>query len=183
MLPPFRLRAALLVSLGLACAVAPVVVAGCGPESIGVESCRKIEGARCEAAAACGFSADEVANCKLLYNDQCLHGIENKAHRPTETETEACVAAVQAAGACAAAKVKKMSDCPAAPVIAGAEGGSPCDIVMSSAHKLDACSFAATDADAGTTTTTGTGGGGGTTTGTGGSGGTTTGTGGGGGTN
>jgi hypothetical protein len=151
--PPFRLSKALLVSVGLACAVAPAAVSGCGPEAIGVEACRKIEGARCEAAAACGFSEEDVADCKLIYTDQCLHGIENKTHRPTGAEADACVAAVQAAGACAAAGTQQMSACTSAPVIAGSENETPCTIVLSLAHRLTACSFAETDADAGTPTT------------------------------
>lgn len=131
--------------------MAPAFVSsGCGPEPIGVESCRRIEGARCEAAASCGFSEDDVADCKLIYADQCLHGIENKGHRPIESETDACIAAITAAGACAAAGVTKISDCPEAPLAAGAADDSPCDIVLSVADHLDACAFVAIDGDAGT---------------------------------
>lgn len=155
MLPPARLRHALLFLAGLGVVLPPAVLAsGCGPEAVGVESCRKIEDARCAAAASCGFTEDEVANCKLVYADQCLHGIENSAHRPTETETEACVAAVTAAGQCAAAGAKNMSDCPAAPLADGTVDRAPCEIVLTFAHELDACAFVEADADAGTTTTT-----------------------------
>lgn len=148
MLP--RLRNALLVSLGLGGAISPAFFSsGCGPEAIGVESCRKIEGARCEAAGSCGFSPEDVADCKIIYGDQCLHGIENKAYRPTEPDTEACVAAVRATGVCAGKGVKKMSGCPQAPLVAGAADESPCDIVLSLVHRLDACAFAAADPDAG----------------------------------
>jgi len=151
-LPLFRLRAALVVLVGLGCAMAPAFVSsGCGPEPIGVDSCRKIESARCEAAASCGFSPEDVADCKLIYGDQCLHGIENKAHRPTETETEACVAEVTATGACAAAGVAKMSACAGVSLIDGAPDDAPCTIVLSLAHTLDSCSFASPGADAGTT--------------------------------
>ncbi|MEZ4298216.1 MAG: hypothetical protein R3B70_24905 [Polyangiaceae bacterium] len=146
-------------ALAFATALA-LCLAGCGPEAIGVDACRKIESARCDAAAACGFDEAEVADCKLLYTDQCLHGIENKDHRPTETETEACVAAVTAAGDCAADGVPAISGCAGAPLVAGAKDRSPCDIVLSHAEDLSACAFAVPDAEdedtTGTSTDTGT---------------------------
>jgi hypothetical protein len=150
-LPALRTRPALLVSLGLGAAFAPALLPlACGPTAIGADACRKIEGARCEAAAACGFDEAEIEDCKLLYQDQCLHGIENTEHRPTDTDTEACVAAVKAAGDCAASGVETMSGCPAAPVIAGIPDRAPCDIVLSRAHELQACAFAEGAPDAGT---------------------------------
>lgn len=144
-----RLSFALLVALCGGAAALPFVPLGCGPEAIGVESCRKIESARCDAAAACGFSEAEVADCKLLYNDQCLHGIENADHRPTEDDTEACVAAVTATGDCARSGVAKMSACPAAPLVEGAIDHAPCSVILSSAHELSACAFAEGEPDAG----------------------------------
>lgn len=174
-----RLRHALLVSLGFGAALVPALVPlGCGPEAVGVDACRKIEGARCEAAAACGFDEAEVADCKLIYADQCLHGIENASYRPTETDTEACVAAVQAAGQCAADGVARMSGCPSAPLVAGAADLAPCDVVLKRAHDLSACAFAQAEPDAGTagtgsSTTAGGSGGAGGTGGSGGTGGTT----------
>ena len=156
MLPALRLRHALLLTLGLGAALAPALVPlGCGPQPIGVEACRQIESARCEAALACGFDEAEVDDCKLVYADQCLHGIENAEHRPTETEIEACVAAVKAAGDCAATGVEKMSACPAAPLAEGTPDRAPCDVVLSLAHELSACAFAEAEPDAGTTTDAG----------------------------
>lgn len=156
MFPAPRLRHALLVSLGLGAAVAPALLyLGCGPTGVGVESCRQIEGARCEAAAFCGFDEAEVDDCKLVYMDQCLHGIENAGYRPTEGDTEACVAAVKAAGDCAAAGVEDMSGCPAAPLVEGAPDRAPCEIVLSRAHELEACAFAVGVPDAGTGTDAG----------------------------
>ncbi len=178
MLPVLRLRFALILSAGLGCALAPLLLsAGCGPAAVGVEACRKIESARCEAALSCNLTKDEVESCKLLYQDQCLHGIENTAHRPSEPEVAACVDAVKATGACAANQVATMNDCPAAAVVSDAAGAkTPCEIVLSSAHELVACAFADAPDDGGTTTTssTSTGGTGGTTaSGGGGTGGTT----------
>ncbi len=179
MLPVLRLRHALILAAGLGCALAPTFLSvGCGPAPVGVEACRKIESARCDAALSCGLTKDEVESCKLLYQDQCLHGIENTAHRPTEPEVTACVDAVSATGACAAQGVKTMNECVTAAVVSDTAGAkTPCDIVLSAAHELSACAFADAPDDAGTTTTSstssgGTGGTGGSTA-TGGAGGTT----------
>ncbi len=154
MIPALRLHHALLLLVGSGGVLLPAVLAsGCGPEAIGVEACRKIEEARCAAAASCGFSEEDVADCKLVYADQCLHGIENGEKRPTETEADDCVTAVTAAGACAAAGTEIMDDCVSAPVVEGAGDRKPCEIVLTFAHELTACAFVVADADAGTTTT------------------------------
>jgi hypothetical protein len=156
-----RLRHALLFLVGPGGALAPAFLgSGCGPQPVGVEACRKIEGARCDAAIHCNFTEEDVADCKLVYADQCLHGIENESHRPSETETEACVAAITAAGACAAAGAADMSACPDAPMAQVTVSRSPCDVVLLHAHELAACAFVV-GADAGTDTGTGTGSGGG----------------------
>lgn len=85
----------------LAClAGVALLTEGCsGP--VGVDACKAIEKERCTQAAACGFTPTEVANCKLIYEDQCLRGIENVDHPPSEDEQADCVAAIQALGACA----------------------------------------------------------------------------------
>ena len=51
---------------------------GCGTDAVGVDACRQIEEARCDAAPACtgdddtfGIRTEEqVRNCKALYRDQ-----------------------------------------------------------------------------------------------------------------
>lgn len=158
MIPALRFQHALILAAGLGCALAPAVLsAGCGPAAVGIEACRKIEGARCEAAVSCGFTKDQVEDCKLLYQDECLHGIENTAHRPSETEVNECVAAVKATGACAASAVATMKDCAGAAVTSDtAAGEKPCDLLLKSAHELSACAFTIAPADAGTTTTSST---------------------------
>ncbi|MBK8258757.1 MAG: hypothetical protein IPK82_39635 [Polyangiaceae bacterium] len=130
------------VFVGFGALVSGLFHTGCGPQPVGVESCRKIETARCEGAVQCGFTEDQVKDCKLLYHDQCLHGIENAEHRPTEAETEACVAAVESASQCAASGALTMEGCKGANVISGAESRTPCEIIISFAHELSACSFA-----------------------------------------
>ncbi len=74
-----RLAAAVVV-LGVAALFGAATLTSCGSDAIGIESCRDIEAARCNAAAFCPEArerASEVADCKNFYHDQCLHGIEN----------------------------------------------------------------------------------------------------------
>lgn len=101
---------ALVGSIGAATAVA------CGTGAVGVQACREIETARCEAAPACPASlpqgegidltnpipagGDPVAACVRYYNDACLHGLETSV-APSNVAVSDCVAAIQAAGAAA----------------------------------------------------------------------------------
>lgn len=73
-------------------------VVGCGTDAVGVESCRRIELARCDAAVACG-TVDDAAECRRFYHDQCLHGLP-VPDPGTELAAE-CEATLQRAGACA----------------------------------------------------------------------------------
>lgn len=66
------------------------------------------------------------------------------------------VRAVDDAGQCAAAGAKNMVDCPSAPLVDGTVDRTPCEIVLTFAHELDACAFVEADADAGTSTGTST---------------------------
>jgi hypothetical protein len=93
----------------LAAGVASLALA-CGTDAVGVSACRSIETARCEAAPACGISlalpvhiGDDVSACVRFYNDQCLHGLVTQS-TPSTVAVNACVAAIQAAGALAAKK-------------------------------------------------------------------------------
>ncbi|WP_437603517.1 hypothetical protein [Sorangium sp. So ce590] len=128
----------------------------CGNDAVGVDACRQIEAARCEAAAACpewvgSADADErVKTCVEFYWDQCLHGIENDgtggdnraAAEPTDGQVKACVDAVGAARKCAGDKVASMAECPAAPLAEGVDGAiSPCEVITEKAHELAACAF------------------------------------------
>ena len=83
--------------LGLAWIV--LGVQGCGPEPVGVDDCRQIESARCDAGAACGFVEDAEA-CRRFYRDQCLHGLATDT-APAGQDVEECVEAIQRAGSCA----------------------------------------------------------------------------------
>ena len=84
-------------------ALAPACfAAGCGVEPVGLDSCRKIEDQRCEAAPGCAaLKQPDVATCKRFYRDQCLHGLQVDTD-PGGPVVDKCVAAIRAAGACAA---------------------------------------------------------------------------------
>ncbi|WP_437693402.1 hypothetical protein [Sorangium sp. So ce176] len=133
----------------------------CGNDAVGVDACRRIETARCEAAAVCPewvgtASADErVKTCVEFYWDQCLHGIKGVTTstgtgaalaEPAEAQVQACVDAVGATRACASDKVASMAECSAE--LADGEDGSlsPCGVITERAHALEACAFVGTDA-------------------------------------
>jgi hypothetical protein len=75
------------------------VAYGCGTDAVGVEDCRQIEQARCDAGAACGLVKDLDA-CKRFYRDHCLHGLAIE-DSPGPTRVKACVTALTAAAECA----------------------------------------------------------------------------------
>src|SRR5512142_368585 len=75
---------------------------GCATEAAGVDSCRKIEYARCDAAAHCPsiFGALDPAACHRFYRDHCLHGLP--VPDPGLGKVNACVRDVTLLGECAA---------------------------------------------------------------------------------
>jgi hypothetical protein len=79
--------------------LAVAVYAACGTDATGIDSCRKIETARCQQALACGISlatppavSDSVDGCISFYNDACLHGLE--VADPGTPAINACVDAI-----------------------------------------------------------------------------------------
>ncbi|MRG90649.1 hypothetical protein [Polyangium spumosum] len=124
----------------------------CSTDAVGIEACREIETARCEALPACGATEAEAAYCIDLYRDQCLHGIRS-GQEPGSDATARCVEAVGAVAACARAGAASMADCPAEPLITGADpvGITPCAIITRSPERLADCAFVAPPEDAGTT--------------------------------
>ena len=75
-----------------------VTASGCGTSAVGVDECRDIEQARCEAGNPCGIVTD-VDACKRYYRDHCLHGLATKP--PADASVSACVQVILAAGRCA----------------------------------------------------------------------------------
>lgn len=92
-----------------------VHASGCGTDAVGIDDCRDIEEARCEAGQYCGLVAkDEVDACKRFYRDQCLHGLAT-GDRPGKIRVKECVATIQAAGSCAKQGFENLVDCPKPP--------------------------------------------------------------------
>jgi hypothetical protein len=107
--------------LAMASAAALALVIACGTDPIGVETCRRIETARCESAPACGVDLgtpvhrgddpkSAVAACVRFYEDACLHGIAGPED-PGAVKTQACVDAI-INGSCDVVKTPETSpDC------------------------------------------------------------------------
>lgn len=127
---------AAVLALGLAGAFA------CGTQPVGVDACRKIEGARCENAKSCGIDLStpvhrrdsptpagqdqqDVGACKRFYEDACLHGLVTTVD-PGAVATQACVDAINGTQDCDVVKSpEKTPACafllpPAAPAAAAA---------------------------------------------------------------
>ncbi|MBK7581814.1 MAG: hypothetical protein IPI67_16600 [Myxococcales bacterium] len=92
-----------------------VHASGCGTDAVGLEECRDIETARCEAGKFCGL-VDDVDQCKRFYRDQCLHGLA-AGERPGAPLVKECVATIRAAGACAKAGYTTLAECAADPTL------------------------------------------------------------------
>jgi hypothetical protein len=73
---------------------------GCGTAAVGIDACRDIETARCEAAQHCG-RVDDVEACQRYYRDHCLHGLAEGVEPPTPDQVDACVKVIERAGQCA----------------------------------------------------------------------------------
>ena len=97
-----------LAALSLLSAVAPAATAACSTDAVGVEDCRDIEFARCEAASACGAVQDED-DCKRFYRDHCLHGLALE-EEPSGAVVQTCVRSPKAVAACNADTA--LADCP-----------------------------------------------------------------------
>lgn len=131
---------AAVVTLGLAGALA------CGTDPVGVDTCRKIETARCQNAKSCGISLaspvhrrdgntpekqdqQDVGACIRFYDDACLHGLVTTTD-PGAVNAQACVDAINNATDCDVVKnPEKHPACafllpPAAPAATVAEAGT-----------------------------------------------------------
>ena len=126
-----------------------VSATGCATDAEGVDDCRAIEQARCEAAQACGLVSD-VPACQRFYRDQCLHGLP--VAPPGSVKLNECVATIHAAGVCATQSpdgvATALDDCEQH-VTVGAPGvATACDLVREP-EKSAECSFLIPGADAG----------------------------------
>lgn len=127
---------------------------GCGSNAVGIDKCRSIEDARCEAGASCGL-VEDVEQCKLYYRDQCLHGL---AHGDTSnTHVEACVKTIQLAGNCAKKNGTnaKLSSCATPPSLQPNGLVTACDIVQTPQQTGECAFLAAVPPEAGASTDAG----------------------------
>jgi hypothetical protein len=120
-----------------ACAAA-MLAGACGADAVGIDHCRDIEQARCEAAEPCG-DIDDVAACRRFYRDHCMHGLAVE-DSPSKIRVQACVSSLEAAGRCARDQISTASDCPELATETGI--GSVCEAVREP-QKLSTCSFLA----------------------------------------
>lgn len=120
-----------------------VFVFACSDDPVGIEACRLIETARCEATTACGVSEADSVYCVAFYRDQCLHGMKNKAADLSSESTTACVDAIRTVAGCARAGAMSMAQCPTITLVAGYDPAvvRPCDIVNRAPQVLNACEF------------------------------------------
>lgn len=123
--------------------LAPIVGAAsevaCGTSAVGIEDCRSIERARCQAARSCDFGIDSNSDeevCLRFARDNCLHGMLVQA--PTAGSVTKCVNAINAAGACATKKTS-LSDCGAVGVVTPATA-TICEIIENP-EQITACEF------------------------------------------
>lgn len=103
---------------------------GCGTDAVGIDDCRDIERARCEAAAHCGV-VDDVDECQRFYRDQCLHGLSVES--PGAIAVESCVSVIQKAGACArdhGGADASLADCDGDVSDATVDADEACDLVL-----------------------------------------------------
>jgi hypothetical protein len=84
-------------ALGAVLALPPA----CGSSGVGVDACKQVESARCQAASACGVSLEppyhtagsDVDACIRFYDVACMHGLAGGSD-PGQAAVSACVAAI-----------------------------------------------------------------------------------------
>jgi hypothetical protein len=99
------MRIAVAIRVVSAVLAAACALSACDTDAQGVEDCRDVERARCEAARHCDVGIDspeDVEACKRFARDNCLHGFEVE-DTASSSEVRSCVESIQAAGACAEA--------------------------------------------------------------------------------
>jgi len=130
------------VALATACVLLPLSTWQCDNGATGVETCRRIEEARCELVRGCPGAVqtdDDVTACKLFYRDQCLFGIAD-AQQPDEVSVAACLAALEQARACVDAN-QPFASCSEAPALAADATSSEGCKALLTPQDLAACSF------------------------------------------
>lgn len=114
------------MALNLACPIGVLGASGCGTDAVGIETCRSVEFARCEAALSCGL-IDDVDKCLRFSRDHCLHGLGVSAVSPTAVNR--CVDDIEEAGQCAKRNGKKSSPSECAERL-GNDAETVCELVL-----------------------------------------------------
>jgi hypothetical protein len=140
---PLRAVASAVLCSALA---AMLAAPACGSDAVGIQACRDIERARCEAGAHCGLT-DDVDGCKRFYRDQCLHGMQTDKS-PGDRAVDQCTQAIRAAGECASQGKEELADCPAA-LTWRTPLSKTCDAVLFP-QEISPCDFLVAPVDAGT---------------------------------
>ena len=74
--------------------------AGCETDAVGVEACRSIEAARCQARVDCNQMEEaELESCQRYARDQCLHGVALE-DAPDQADVDECVEAINDVANC-----------------------------------------------------------------------------------
>ncbi len=120
---------------------------GCGSDAVGVDACRDIERARCEAGDHCGF-VEDVDECKRFYRDHCLHGLKS-GKEPGDIALDECVKSIEKAGACAKEGKTELALCDGWNV--ATELTTPCDVVKFP-QQIKTCEFLGAPVEAGVPT-------------------------------
>lgn len=78
--------------LGLSTGLIGSIPSACNTSAVGIDECRRIEYARCEAAVRCPseFDVTSVSACKRFYRDQCLHGLAVSS-TPSKPDVDDCI--------------------------------------------------------------------------------------------
>jgi hypothetical protein len=131
------------LSLSCVCLACGLLVGapGCGSDAVGVEDCREIERARCNAGEACGLVSD-VDACRRFYRDHCLHGLALDKS-PSRQQLERCTDLIQDVANCvkAVGREVRLQDCG----ITGRNSlATACDVV-SIPEQTEACQFLVPD--------------------------------------
>jgi hypothetical protein len=120
-----------------------VGVVSCATEATGVDSCRKIEYARCDAAAHCpsAFGTIDPAACRRFYRDHCLHGLPTQD--PGLANVNLCVKHISDLGQCAAHESEadaSLATCSLEGLSRDPEVTTACGL-LSQPEKIYSCSF------------------------------------------
>ncbi len=116
-----------------------VVLPSCGSDARGVDTCRKIEAARCQRGPACvaNFSGD-VDSCTRFYDLQCGRGLQDSVREPSAAELNGCLEAIKTS--CSA-----VNDPAKEPACSFITGNAPVDTGVVTETATDSGSETATD--------------------------------------